>query len=169
MTIGKPHMAYVTDSFTRPSDTTAYAANDLIANDVDAGDVEALEFAIGTGNGRGVKIVGARLVKTDASDVANSAITLHLYASDPTPANGDNGAWSTDIANYIGSIAFPTMTAFTDDALAVVHEGAISGGVNSLKTYLRSTDTIYGLLMATAAYSPASAEVFTVSLIVEQY
>jgi hypothetical protein len=162
-------MAYVTDSFTRPSDTDAYQANDLIANDVDAGDVDPLEFAIGTGNGRGIRIVGARLQKSDGTDVANSAITLHLFASEPTVANGDNGALSTDTANKIGTIVFPTMTAYTDDALAVVHACAVTGGINPLFTYLRSTSTIYGLLMATAAYSPASAEVFTVSLIIEQY
>ena len=169
MTIGKPNMAYVTDSFTRPSDTTAYADEDLVANDVDAGDVVPLEFAIGTGNGRGLSIVGARIQKSDGTDIANATFSLYLYASEPTCANGDNAAFSTDTANFIGAIDFPIMTAYTDDGLSVMHAGSVSGGFNALRTYLRSTSTIYGLLKAQAAYSPASAEEFTVSLIIEQY
>ena len=171
MTIGKPIMAYVTDSFTRPTGTTQYTASppDLVANDTDAGDVEPLEFAIGTGNGRGVKIVGARIQKSDGADVTGATFTLHLYASEPTSAVGDNGAFSTDTANYIGAIAFPAMTSYTDDALAVVHAGAVTGGINPVFTYLRSTSTIYGLLAALGTYTPADSEVFTVSLIIEQY
>lgn len=171
MSVGKPHMAIVTATFNRPADTNTYTAADLVANDVDAGDVNPMEFAIGTGHGRGIKIVGARLQKSDASDVANSSFTLHLFASEPTITAGDQEPFAagTDTANYIGSLTFPAMTAFSDDALAVLHSGSVSGGFNPLVTYLRSTSTIYGLLQAVGAYSGASAETFTVSLIIEQY
>jgi hypothetical protein len=169
MGIGKPTVDQVSNNFTRPADTSAYSANDLIANSTTAGSVVPLSFSISIGNGRGVKIVGARLSKTDETDVANSSIILHLWTASPTPANGDNGAFSTTGAGYIGKITFPTMTAFTDDAFAVMESGAVSGGFNPLQTYLRATDTIYGLLQAVAAYSPASAEVFTVTLTIEQF
>lgn len=168
MSVGKPHVTETSASFSRPADTTTYAANDLIANSTTAGSVEPLAFAIGTGDGRGVKIVGAALQKSGIV-VTLSSVILHLFKSEPIVANGDNGAFSTDVAGYIGKITFPVMTAFTDDAQATMDAGAVTGGFNALTTYLGATSTIYGLLQAVGAYVPASAETFTATLKIEQY
>ena len=158
----------VSASFTRPSDTTAYADVDLVANSTTAGSVTPMQFSFGVGNGRGLKILGGKIQKSDGTDVANATFTLHLFGSSPTVANGDNGALSTDTAARIGSIAFPIMLGYTDDARTQVAVGDQTGGINPLHHYLRSTNSIYGLLEAKAAYTPASAEVFTVTLDVEQ-
>jgi hypothetical protein len=168
MTVGKPIVDQVSDSFSRPADTTSYSNQDLVANDVDAGDVNPLEFDISTGQGRGIRIVGARLQKSGTT-TTNATFSLHLYTQEPTMGGGDNATFSTDASGFVGSITFPTMTAFTDDALAIVHTGPQSGGVNPLHTYLRAGSTLYGLLRAEAAYAPASAETFTATLTIEQY
>lgn len=146
-------------SFTRPNDTTAYADGDLVANSTTAGSVTPLVFTIP--NKRSCIIRGAYATKTDQTDVANADFVLHLYRSSPTVANGDNGALSTDISNKIGTIDMGLMTAFTDDAYVMTYGGNfyIDSG---------SSRTIYGLLEADAAYTPAAQEVFTVGIVIEQ-
>lgn len=168
MSVGKPVYTRVSDSFTRPANTTAYASGDLVANDVDAVDVVPLEFSFTTSEGRGLRIVGAKIKKSNTT-ATNSSMSLHLYSLSPDSVVGDNGVFSTNESTFIGSITFPTMQAYTDACTAVMHSGAVSGGFNPLVWEITTTDRIYGLLKAEAAYTPASAEVFTVNLIVEQY
>src|SRR3954463_6133443 len=92
-------------SFTRPPDTIAYAAGDLVANSTSNGAVTPLSWTLQSSNIIGpCSIYRARLAKS-ALSVALAAFRLHLYAALPTVTNGDNGAFqSTQSANYVGSI-----------------------------------------------------------------
>lgn len=145
----------VTASFTRPANTTAYTAGDLVANDVDAGDVVPLAFA--TGNG-GIRIKAVHITKTDETDVTASDFSLHLFGSSPTVANGDNGALSYNFSDKFADIDFATMVAATDVAWAIA---------TGLDLNWNTQGYIYGLLEADGAYGPASAEVFSVTLVFE--
>src|SRR5712691_5766738 len=87
-------------TFTRPADTTAYTSGDLVGNSTTAGSVVPISF---TFPAKRVKLYGAKITKSAAA-VTNAKFRLHLYKDSPTPANGDNGAWSTTSANWIGSI-----------------------------------------------------------------
>lgn len=150
------------DTFTRPADTTPYAAGDLVANSTTAGSVTALSFGssarYSTGAGR---IVRVRISKTSLS-LTNAQFRLHIYSAAPTGiANGDNGAWSTEIAGYLGS-AFVTLDrAFVDGAYGDVELAGIY-------FKLASGSSLKGLLEARAVYTPASAEVFTVTPEIQQ-
>jgi hypothetical protein len=142
-------------SFTRPADTTAYASGDLMANSTTAGSVVAMTFSpVTKGSGRSAQIRRVRVSKTGTS-VTNASVRLHLYTtSSITAANGDNGAWSTDkAANYVGSVDVTIDKAMTDGAAG---NATCEFNINSL--------SLYGLLEARGAYTPASAEVFTVTL-----
>src|SRR3981081_4319597 len=87
-------------SFTRPNDTTAYAAGDLVANATAAGAAVPLQIALGNQFPNGMtRLTRARLVKS-GSGVTNASFRIHLYETLPTPANGDNAAWSTDQAAH---------------------------------------------------------------------
>ena len=151
-------------AMTRPADTTAYASGDLVANSTTAGSVAPMEFtaartAGGTGRVRRVKVAKS------GTGVTNAAFALKLYSAAPTVANGDNGAWSsTGAATLIGTVAVTVDQVLSD--------GAAGFGVPSSEPIhfdLSGTNTkIYGLLVATAAYTPASGEIFTVSLDVSQ-
>lgn len=145
----------VTASFTRPANTTAYTAADLVANDVDAVDVVPLAFATGEG---GIRIKTAIITKTDETDVTASDFSLHLFGSLPTVANGDNGALSHNHANKFADIDFATMVAATDVAWAMA---------TGLDLNWNTSGYIYGLIEADGTYSPASAEVFSVTLVFE--
>lgn len=142
-----------TDNFTRPADTNAYGAADLVANSTTAGSVVPLTFTVGDDGAHLVRIV---LSKSD-TDAANADFVVHIFGSDPTVANGDNGAISVDFADKVGEVDLTTMEAGTDDAFIVQNLGASSIHLEQ--------GTYYILLEVEAAYTPASAEVFTIKLV----
>lgn len=148
-------------SFTRPADTTAYASGDLVANSTTAGSVTPLSFVLGGFSALGqLRLVRARITKSGTT-ATNANFRLHLYQSSPTPANGDNGAWSTSgAADWLGNIDVTSMLAFTDGCTGT---GSLPAGSEAFLR-LKAGATIYGLLEAKAAYTPASAEVFTVTI-----
>lgn len=153
-------------NFTRPADTTAYANGDLIANSVTAGSVTPMTFNIGYG--QAFKIYLAT-VSFNSAVVTNAKFLIHLYSSLPTVTNGDNGAWLSTNSGYLGNIAVDaTAQTFSDSSRG------IGTYVNTalevpLMVIADVNNRIYGLLAATAAYTPTSAEIFTVSLIGESY
>ena len=145
------------DSFTRPANTTAYTAGDLVANSTTAGSVTPLTFSVGRG---GIKIVGAHITKTDETDVTAADFSLHLFGSSPTVANGDNGALSYDYSDKFADIDFATMVAATDVAWT------IATGQNF--NWYSASGVVYGLIEADGTYGPASAEVFAATLVFER-
>jgi hypothetical protein len=152
----------ITGSFTRPSDTTAYASGDLVANSTTAGSVVATELrAVGQYPG-GASIVRRAVVRKSGTSTTNAAFRLHLYrGSTITAANGDNGAWSTNqVANYLGYLDVTAMVAFTDGA----YGSGVPGFGSEIMVRLASGQSVYALLEARGAYTPASAEVFTIGL-----
>jgi hypothetical protein len=148
-------------TFTRPADTTAYASGDLVANSTTAGSVVAMSFTVARVAAGSVCIRKARLQKSTTT-TANAAFRLHLYTAAPTIANGDNAAWSTTRAGYLGSIDFASANALAFSNGAAINGLPVLGSEMSVK--LASGSTIVGLLEARAAYAPGNAEVFEIEL-----
>lgn len=143
-------------SFTRPADTTAYASGDLVANSTTVGSVVPMTFSRCTrGPGSSAQIRRVMISKTGTS-ITNTTVRVHLFNVLPTLAtNGDNGAITiaTGAAGYLGQVDVIINQAFTDGAAGQL---VTEINVNSL--------TLYGLLEARGAWTPASAEVITVTL-----
>lgn len=152
-----------TASFTRPADITAYAANDLVANSTTAGSVTPMSFVFPTGVGESIHIRAIKVQKSGTT-ATNGDFHLRLYSSSPTVANGDNGAWSSNLSGYLGKVEATIVEAFTDGCASV---SAIAEGSDVHYKFPPSTNTIYGLLVSDAAYTPASGEVFTITLFAE--
>ncbi|HET7095279.1 MAG TPA: hypothetical protein VFI22_17450, partial [Thermomicrobiales bacterium] len=155
--------AVLSANFTRPADTTAYASGDLVANSTTAGLVTPLTWNVARAAGLSSVIRRARLKKS-ATSITNASFRLHLYNSDPSAAtgitNGDNGAFLTKIAGYIGAIDITVDKAFSDAAAGI---GAPNSG-SDITCIPASGQAIYGLIEARAAYTPGNAETFTVEL-----
>lgn len=156
-------------SFARPGDTTAYTAADLIANSTTAASVVPMAFPVAAQGGLG-KIRRARISKSTAT-LTVAQFKLHLYSAPPicSTNHGDNAAWLTDkAANYLGSLSLAgAMTrAFADGAAGIATPDEGSELVFNIDPVLGAT--VYGLLAAIGAYTPASAEVFTVALEIAQ-
>lgn len=147
---------------TRPADTTAYASGDLIANSVTAGSVTPMALTISRANDKGFAIFRVRLSKTNTS-ITNANFRAHFYRTIPTVTNGDNGVWLSTNSNYMGCFDITMDKVFSDAAKGV---GVPCTGNQIIGVPTTGTQLIYSLLEARAAYTPASAEVFT--LLTEQ-
>ncbi len=166
-----PVIAVVSATFNRPADTTPYTAADLVANSTASGSVTPLSWtaarttvALGGGTGQ---VRRARLRKTDVSPT-NASFRLHLYGASPTVANGDNAAFSSIQSSYLGSFSL-----VMSGSLGVVFSNGVEvvaapDAGSEVNFSLASGQTIYGLLEAKAAYTPASGETFTCELEIHQ-
>lgn len=147
-------------TFTRPADTTAYADGDLVANSTTAGSVTALTFAVPDEGFPLGRIRAVRITKSD-TDLTNAGFNVHFFSASQTVANGDNGAFSPGGHDeWLGKIAVTVDDSFTTDDV-----GRGAAAVNAEIPFAitdGSGATLYGYVEATAAYTPASAEVFVV-------
>lgn len=163
----------VSVSFTRPANTTQYAANDLVANDATAGSVVVPEFAgLGISQGRGVSVHSIVMRKT-SNTLTDAQFRVHLFTKLPTVANGDNGALSiaTSGDGWVGSLS-GLLTR-----IAVLPANAKANGIltpddgrASVDAVLESGATsLWALVEALDTYTPASAEVFTLEMIASPF
>lgn len=155
-------------NFTRPADTTAYASGDLVANSTTAGSVVALSWVVGYSsqapNRRAGMIRRVRFYSSD-NDTTNASFRIHFYTANPVstaPTNGDNGALAVQVSNasYLGAVDVTwDRTINTADAFGV---GVPNSGAEMNFNLGPDGTTIYALIEARAAYTPASGEVLTV-------
>jgi hypothetical protein len=145
-----------TANFNRPADTTAYAVGDLVANSTTAGSVAAMQLsAIRVAAGSGI-LRRLRLYKSSAG-LTNAQFRAHLFSAAPTISAGDNAAIAlSGVASYLGPADITLTQAWTDGAW-----GATDMLFNDLQIKLASGQVVWALLEARAAYTPVSAETFT--------
>lgn len=146
-------------TFTRPSDTTAYAAGELVANSTTAGSVVQMDWNFNTSSGLWLREVRFYKTKVDASAAA-FRLWLHNDSA-VTFSNGDNGALSiassTLTITDIGlPLDLPSSTMVTLTGSGTMAIATFDAGLVAL------ANRTYGFLEARDAYTPASAEVFTV-------
>lgn len=157
----------ITASFTRPADTTAYAAGDMVANSTTAGSVIPLTFANAVRTaGDCLRIERVRIEKSSTS-LTNASFRLHLFEASPTPTVGDNGVFnnagalaSNNVLNHAGTFPVTMSWSGSDVAMGI---GVPTTGAGATASPTSGT-SLFGLLEVTAAYTPVSGEVFYVVL-----
>lgn len=150
-------------SFARPANTTAYAANDLVANSTTAGSVVPMSFNVVALGAQGA-VRGIRLFK-DSETTTAASFTVHLFTAAPVVSNGDNGAFAvTTVANYLGATGIDMSSGAFASTTDLFKTSAALAWFFQLPTL---TSKLYGLLEVEGAYAPASGEVFTVTLEIE--
>lgn len=150
---------------TRPADTTAYASGDLVANSTTAGSVTPLSLSLSPVAGGLGFIRHARLLKS-GTGVTNAAFRVHFYETVPTVTNGDNGAWLSTRAGWLGSVDVTIDKAFSNGA-AGIGIPTLSGLQAIVFKQASAQKRIFALIEARGAYTPASAETFTVEAAIE--
>lgn len=163
-TINGRQFRSISATFTRPTDTTAYGAGDLIANNTAAASVVPLSWAIPR---RPAIISRIRLLKSTAG-LTNPSFRIHLFGAAPTfVTNGDNAAFATVVATgaaeWLGSFDGVMVAACADGAAV----NCLPTGNYLRRDYIGPLSTIYGLIEAVGAYAPGNAEVFTATLVTE--
>lgn len=145
------------ETFTRPNDTTAYAARDVVGATAAAIEFGPFIYPLAQ---RPVTVRAAEL-RIDATAVPSgmSFFTLHLYSATPPSALADNAAFdlpSGDRSVYLGSVVIGTPV----DLGSTLYVRA-----DNLNVDVELTGTaLYGYLVSSAAWTPAAQTVFTVTL-----
>jgi hypothetical protein len=154
-------------NFTRPANTTAYAAGDVVNGD---GSTSPLTLAdvvdIGGGSGRIVDV----LLECDEPTVTNGTFRIHFFNASHTIA-ADNAAFATLFANsdeHQGSCE--VTLAATGGGAAGRNQGKVVTAEPTLPIpFVCATgdDSLYAVIEATAGYTPKSAGQFRLSVVVE--
>lgn len=156
--------AIVSDSFTRPADTTAYAAGDAIADSASAPTVnEIAKCARKTGGGGLIESV----ILIDSANVA-TALEAELWIFDKTVTpDNDNAAFTPTDAEAETVVAIiPLTTSYVGDATAGAGGNRVylPAAVNKKFKCQANSRSLFWALVARNAYVPVSAEKFTVKL-----
>jgi hypothetical protein len=153
---GAGYTAQVT--ITRPSDTAAYNAGDVVG---DTSGSAIITFAtIGPTAGH-VWITGVDL-RVDLSAVPSgmTSFRLHLYSASPT-AIADNAAWdlvSGDRAAYLGYVDVGSPADLVSTLFVQ------TDNINKKVKLASASTTLYGLLVTNGAYTPTSAATLAIRL-----
>lgn len=148
----------VTATITRPSNTTAYTAGDVVG---DTGGSAIITFSGAGPSGGFVIPQSASLVFSDSSVPSGmGAFRLHFYSTSPT-AMADNSPFdltSGDRASYMGYIDFSTPL---DLGSSLYTQIDYPGRLIKLAT---ASTTVYGELETRNAYTPVSASTVQVRM-----
>lgn len=147
----------VSNTITRPNDTTAYQDTDLVANDTTGANVTPFTWDF-TSVVAGSRIVQA-IIRKSTTTTANGSFRLWLFSESKAVTNGDNAAIApTTMNGFLGTLSGTATLAGTAGArtpLAVDVVGQLWPVVGK----------IYGLLEAKAAYAPGAQETFSIELV----
>lgn len=149
--------AIVSTTITRPSNATAYLANDVISTK--AGSVLTFSNATKLSGSKIIVINANIMINVDAVPSGMDEFRLHLYSSAPT-AIADNEAFNLpedDRSKYLGFVTISTANDFGDTVYVQ------SVNTNKIVNLVDTTD-IYGILETVDAFTPSSGDVFTVSM-----
>jgi hypothetical protein len=139
-------------TITRPADTTAYTANDVVGG--------AISFPALAWNGADFIITSATLaINIAAIPAGMTSFRAYLYNVTPPSALADNAAWDLpagDRAAYIGYVDFGTPVDLGSTLYVQ------SDGVNAqLKA---ASNTVFAYLVTIGGFTPAASTVFTATL-----
>lgn len=145
-------------TLTRPADTAAYAANDVIG--AATGSTAAIEFASIGPNAGHIRLSSVALrIDATALIASEAGYTLHFYSVTPPSALGDNAAFdlpSGDRASYLGKIALGTPVDLGSTLWIETH--------NINKQLTLAGTSLFAYLVTDAGYTPTSARVHVITL-----
>lgn len=154
-------------TFTRPANTTAYAAGDEISNSVTAGSALPMVFSnltdsmFGTG-----KILKAKLSVSQQGFTGKVSILLFDEAPTMSGDNSQHVLFLAQAPSYLGVIDFSAgvISPTGSEVSLIVNSTAQQVIVSKNKN---GGNPIYGVLIATAAITPTSGQQFSVELFCE--
>lgn len=148
-----------TVTLTRPNDTNAYAANDVIG--AATGSTAALPFTLGSSDGGAVLITTARFAINLSAVISGMGnFRLYFYNVTPPSALGDNAPWDLpagDRTAFLGYIDLGTpvdlgSTLYVETTHVDKQVVVPSGGI------------LHAYLVTTGAYTPSASDVFRITL-----
>lgn len=158
--------AAVTASFTRPANTTAYTAGDVVSDSVSATTMMTFSNVV-SANGRGAYVRGVRLTTSKKS--ITPQIRVHLFADNTATVGVDNAAFRSSYADHakrVGTIDLPAMTTPADTANS---DQSSSANFTAAVRFQcgGASRAVYAVLETIDAFTPDSGQGFTMTLLVD--
>jgi len=170
VTLGQYFSNVPMTGITRPANTTAYAANQVVCGS--PCNAMALTL-VANPQVQGVQATLANrvLLTKSGSTTTGAAFTLFLFSQPPTMPVSDQATYTSfytaDAKAYLGQATCTTWTATNDASASAWSECALgnpnSAGVTVFQRQPTGTQ-VFGVLQATGTYTPASGETFTAYL-----
>ena len=151
----------ITADLTRAANETAYTAVDVIGDTNVAASISLT--GAGLSNGGGGRIAAVQLLGSKTA--GDLQFDLALFRSAPTTA-ADNAVFAGTYAQMLDLIAaVPVTTAKNMGANGTLY---VSSGLDIPFICADGTTTIYGVLIARSAYTPASAETMRLTILIKR-
>jgi len=146
-------------SITRPNDTIAYTANDVIGTTTNS--TAAIEFInIGTA-GKPLIITDANLrIDAAAIPVGMTQFRLHLYSATPPSALADNAAWDLPAGDRSVYLGYIDLTTPTDLGSTLYSQNS---GINKGITLV--TTSLFVYLVTIGTFTPGASTVKSLELV----
>lgn len=169
-TVVSDRILSVTSSITRPSNTTAYAAGDVLSDTT--GNAHHTFSNVVRAYGPLTGSIETAIITTSANQTTLPDLELWLFDADIATV-ADNAAFApTDAESntLIGIIAFPVSQFKVGNAGSGAAGNAVNAqtGIGMQFSTKNDTKAIYGQLVVRNAYTPVSAEIFTIRLFLAQ-
>lgn len=153
-------MAVVNTTFTRPADTNAYTAKDVVSNSTSTPAVLTFTNLARINNGSGY-IVKARLMTTLSTDTKR--YRLHLFHTAPN-ALADNAAYTLLWSNRDARIGYIDFAAMQTEGTGSTAANAQNDTIRLPFVTASGSRTIYGILETLDAGLPASVQMYFIEL-----
>lgn len=157
---------HVTVEKTRPADTTAYSAEDVVSESDTNGEGTAWAFSIPFGK-RSAGYITKAIIQTKKASVTAS-FTLFLFNVTPTSELDDNAANTApdyeDLAGYQGRIDFPGMEDLGGDSSWSQATPSTAGQLPLMFQCAAADDRLFGILVTRDAFTPSSDQEFAIKL-----
>lgn len=159
-------------SVIRPTNTSAYTANKLVAHNT-AG--TAVPTTINTGSTAGGNIITAARLTTTGTGASGGAWNVFLYAAGSSPTltglvDGSTyvGPYTADMPAFLGELVCGTPIATNDGSPTYYSEctmpAAQTGGIRFTGSGANTTTALLAVIAVKTGYTPISAEVLSVYL-----
>jgi len=159
------NLVMISTEFTRPADTTAYAANDVVSDSTSATTMEALAGAARVSGGSGY-IVGIRIATDKKSIVPR--IRLHLFNTNGATLAADNAAWKDLYADSAKRVGYWDLPAMITGADSTNSDNSRSIDLACRIPFTCAVTSLYYVTETLDAFTPASGQKFTVTLFVDR-
>lgn len=150
----------VSVEFTRPNDTTPYTAGDVVSDNATTTTMQAIANAARVSGGGGY-IVGVRIA-TDKKSVT-PRFRIHFFNTNGATVSGDNLAYKEVYADSSKRVFFHDMPAMTTATDTTNSDMSRATDKDARIPYTCAATSLYFVLEALDAFTPASGEKFTVT------
>lgn len=155
------NLTMITTAFTRPADTTAYAAGDAVGDSTSALTMQALANAARVSGGSGY-IVGLRVTTNKKS--ITPRIRVHFWNTNGATLSNDNAAFQSKYADISKRVGYWDMPAMITPADTTNSDQSTAIDMTVRIPYTCAATNLYYTLETLDIFTPASGDAWSITV-----